>query len=118
MAAQKNGGVGKRRSARRPRCDLRFELVADLRDWLVWLDAARETAVAAGQQHRLYHTITSEALTWQALAERMRAAGLVDGPQGRDAALFCAAKTLYLQVECETAFGRICMHSRLPLDVR
>lgn len=79
----------------------------DMRDWLVWLDAARELAVAAGREHRALHTIATHALTWSALRERMLAAGL---HELRDAPLFRAAKTLYLQTvdgtESETRCGR------------
>jgi hypothetical protein len=46
----------------------------DMRDWLFWLDAARELAVAAGREHRRAFTITTEALTWHALHARMLAA--------------------------------------------
>lgn len=75
----------------------------DMRDWLTWLDAARELAVTAGRAHRRLHTSTSESLTWHALHDRMIAAGL---HELRDEPLFRAAKTLYLQTESETRCGR------------
>lgn len=75
----------------------------DLRDWLMWVDAARELGIAAGREHRRYFTIISEALTWRSLQARMRAAGL---HELHDAAIFRAAKTMYQQAECETCRGR------------
>lgn len=75
----------------------------DMRDWLFWLDEARELAVAAGREHRERFTIETRALTWSALRERMLAAGL---HELRDEPLFHAAKTLYLQTESETRCGR------------
>ena len=63
----------------------------DMRDWLVWMDAAYTLAVAAGREHRRHMTIISESLTWHALRERMLVAGL---HELRDAPLFRAAKTL------------------------
>jgi len=65
----------------------------DMRDWLFWLDAARELAVAAGREHRWRHTITTAALMWHALRDQMVAAGL---HELRDEPLFRAAKTVYL----------------------
>lgn len=75
----------------------------DMCDWLYWLDAARELALAAGREHRVMFTIVTHALTWEALKARMIAAGL---HELYDAPIFRAAKTLYLQVECETRCGR------------
>jgi hypothetical protein len=80
----------------------------DMRDWLFWLDAARTLAIAAGREHRRLHTITTEALRWHALHDRMLAAGL---HELRDEPLFRVAKTLYLQVESETARG-VATHAR------
>ena len=99
--------IVKARAARRdPQHRQQFHQI-DMRDWLVWLDAARELAVAAGREHRALHTIETHTLTWSALHERMRAAGL---HELRDAPLFRAAKTLYLQTvdgsESETRCGR------------
>jgi len=74
----------------------------DMRDWLVWLDEARTVAVAAGREHRRMCAIVTGSLTWHALHARMLAAGL---HELRDEPLFRAAKALYLQVECETAYG-------------
>ena len=93
--------MGKRRS-RTPRYRQRFHQI-DMRDWLLWLHEARELALSAGAEHRRLLTITSEALTWHALRARMVAAGL---HELRDEPIFRAAKTLYLQVESETAYGR------------
>lgn len=75
----------------------------DMRDWLMWMDAAYTLAVAAGQEHRQVFTITTHALAWDALKERMLAAGL---HELGDAPLFRAAKTLYLQTESETRCAR------------
>ena len=75
----------------------------DMRDWLLWLDAARELAVAAGREHRERFAIETRALTWTALRRWMIAAGL---HELRDEPLFRAAKTLYLQTESETRCGR------------
>ena len=93
------GRMGKRRvaGASAPR----FHQI-DMRDWLYWLDAARELAIAAGREHQERFAITSEALTWTALRERMVAAGL---HELRDEPLFRAAKTLYLQEETEAHCG-------------
>lgn len=70
----------------------------DLRDWLVWVDAARELGIAAGREHRQRFTIVSEALTWRSLHARMLAAGL---HELHDEVIFRAAKTMYLQTEVE-----------------
>lgn len=94
--------MGKRRSQSQPRYRRGFHQI-DMRDWLVWMDAAYTVAVAAGREHRRRMTITTEALTWHALKERMLAAGL---HELRDEPIFRAAKTLYLAVESETAYAR------------
>lgn len=90
-----------RKTTRRPQRPQFHQM--DMRDWLLWMDEARELAVAAGREHRVLFAITTEALTWHALKARMLAAGL---HELHDAPLFRAAKTLYLEVECETAYGR------------
>lgn len=74
-----------------------------MRDWLVWLDAARELAIAAGQEHRERFTIETRTLTWSALRRRMIAAGL---HELRDEPLFRAAKALYLQTKSEARCTR------------
>lgn len=94
--------MGKRRSTQQPRHLPEFHQI-DMRDWLVWMDAAYTLAVSAGREHRRRMTIITEALTWHALRDRMLAAGL---HELRDEPLFRAAKTLYLAVECETAYAR------------
>ena len=96
--------MGKRRSRqlRTPRYRQRFHQI-DMRDWLLWLHEARDLALADGVEHRRVLTIATEALTWHALRDRMVAAGL---HELRDEPIFRAAKTIYLQVECETAYAR------------
>lgn len=93
--------MGKGRS-RTPRHRQSYHQI-DMRDWLLWLDEARELALLAGAEYRRVLTITTPALTWHALRDRMVAAGL---HELRDEPIFRAAKTLYLQVECETAYAR------------
>ena len=91
--------MGKRKTAATQPCYRQI----DMRDWLLWLHEARELALLAGAEYRRVLTITTPALTWHALRDRMVAAGL---HELRDEPIFRAAKTLYLQVECETAYAR------------